>query len=241
MINNYSIKVKERIQCPEEFQQRINEVAGFNRYGEPNYKLVWAQTETQIQGGHWNNEDGSFTGYREILKGDGLPHWMLMQWTDAGKSAEMPHLEGEGPVLWYINNTDTQTGLSYLGEYPYHGSYQIVLTLCAKWFDDGKLCIEPMPLTTDILNLMIPIIEASMTVSLKAKLKYMEEEEEREEKQRVTDFEDMYRDIRINPNLCASWLEDKQRKIEQTWNSALVQKAQAMRSKGNSFQSNHQL
>ena len=165
----------ERLECPERYQRRITQVGGLNRYRKPMYKIAWAQTETTRQGGEWDNDDEHFVGYRDVLKGDGLPHWMLMQWCDAGKTAEMPHMAPESDAYWYSLNTCPKTGLSILGEYPYQGSYQIVLPLLAKVFQNGQLYIEAFPLSTEIVEMMVPVIRASMELSIQAKMKFMKD------------------------------------------------------------------
>jgi len=209
------------------FQERINQVAGFNRYGQPNFKLAWAQTETTIQGGQWEVEDEMdyFRGYRRVYKGDGRPHWMLMQWVPGGKSYEMPHLPAEGPTFWYNFNKCQQTGLSLLGEYPYRGSYQVVLPLVAKWFDRGQLQVRYFPLSTEIVNMMIPIIKASMKVSLEAKLRFMKEQEEKDDLEYGKAIDDVYNGVKLSRSARSSqWIEDKVRSMEKVFNAALVTK-----------------
>ena len=213
----------ERQHCPEHFQDRLTEVGGTNRYGKPNFRLAWAQTETTRQGGEWEAAGDYFKGYREILLGDGLPHWMLLQWADAGKSIEMPHLPPESDVAWYINNKCAKTGLSLLGEYPYHGSYQIALQLVAKWFDKGNLHLHAFPLSTEIVEMMVPIIKASMAVSTEAKLQFMRDEHEKDDDAFAKKVEDIHLGVRRNPCLASTkWLEDKQRSIEKHANAAFL-------------------
>ncbi len=226
MITGNELKIIENLECPEEFQQIVMEVGGLNPYGQPNFKIVWCQSETMWQGGYWKvNDDlneNYFIGYREVLLGDGLPYWLLLQWVDSGKCLEMPFLEAESPEDWYNNNLDPETGLSILGEYPYEGSYQVVMPLVHKWFRDGKLCIEPIELTSDIIDIILPVIEQSKEVGIKEMMNEMKEEEIKKEKDKQTLFEDMYRDIRINPNLHAAWLEEKQREIEKSKTQKLL-------------------
>ena len=213
----------ERQHVPEHFQARLTEVGGTNRYGEPMFRLAWAQTETVRQGGEWEAEGDWFKGYRDILLGDGLPHWMLLQWVDAGKSVEMPHLPPESDVAWYHANKCQKTGLSLLGEYPYHGSYQIALQLVAKWFDQGKLHLHAFPLSTEIVEMMVPIIKVSMTVSVEAKMQFMRDQREKDEDDYAKTVDDIYHGIRRNPKLASTaWLEDKQRGIERTANAAFL-------------------
>src|ERR1700743_1729701 len=138
-LNGKELKGIERLQCPKHFQDRITQIGGLNRYGDPNFKLAWAQTETTRQGGEWSNEDEHFVGYRDCYLGDGLPHWMLLQWADAGKSIQLPHLRPQSDVAFYAENLCLKTGMQILGEYPYHGSYQIALPLVAKWFENVSI------------------------------------------------------------------------------------------------------
>ena len=220
-----SLKGIERLQPPAYFQERITQVGGRNRYGQPNFRLAWAQTETTRQGGEWELEAGPFVGYRDCYKGDGLPHWMLLQWVDAGKSVEMPQLLPESDVRFYAANKCPKTGLQLLGEYPYHGSYQIALPLVAKWFENGRLNIRAFPLATEIIEMMIPVIKASMAVSVEAKLKYIKEAKEKEDAEYARQVEDAYLSVRRKPELASTpWLEDKQRSIQNAFNAALIRR-----------------
>lgn len=213
----------ERLRAPEHFQRRITQAGGLNRYRQPMFKLVWAQTETVRQGGEWEAEGEQFRGYRDVYLGDGLPHWMLLQWADAGKSATIPHLPAESDRAFYADNRCQKTGLQLLGEYPYHGSYQVVLNLVAKIFDRGRLYLEAFPLSTEIVEMMVPIIKASMELSLQAKLKFMKDESEADDLQFANAVDDVWNGVQRKKALASTaWLEEKQRSIERHWNAALI-------------------
>lgn len=216
----------ERLEPEEHFQERLTQVGGLNPYGEPNFKLAWAQTATTWQGGEWEMESGEpFKGYRECYLGDGLPHWMLLQWADAGKSIAMPHLPPESDGRFYIDNACPKTGLCLLGEYPYHGSYQVALPLTAKFMYGGKLHIRAFPLSTDIIEMMVPMIEAAMQISVEAKLRYLKEQQEQEEMEYAKTIDDMYQDVKLPTSAHTSqWITDKQRGIENAFNAALIQR-----------------
>src|SRR5476651_1623604 len=118
----------QQYQCPQEFQDRLNEVGGLNRYDEPNFIIRWAQggeDECYYRaGGAWHVEGlPSFVGYRDLLVGGGTPSWMLMQW-------QAPELYST-PELYYMQNKDEETGLQTLGEYPYSGRYTMLYNL--RW------------------------------------------------------------------------------------------------------------
>lgn len=213
----------ERLRCPEHFQARLTQVGGLNRYREPNYKMVWAQTMVTRQGGEWTVDGDTFRGYREVYVGDGLPHWMLMQWCDAGKSLELPHLPAQGPVSWYEENRCPKTGLQLLGEYPHRGSYQIALNLLARAFIKGQLYIEAFPLSTEIIEMMVPIIKASMELSVEAKQRWNREQREKDEDDRARVFEDAWKSVERKATLASTaWLEDKQRALEKMANAAFL-------------------
>jgi hypothetical protein len=233
----------ERLHCPQHFQNRITLAGGLNRYGQPNFKIAWAQTEIMRQGGEWEVMGEAHVGYRDVLKGDGNPHWMLMMWVDAGKSAEMPHLPSQSDVSFYAENRCPKTGLQILGEYPYHGSYQTVLSLVAKLvIKDAKgvpqMFIEAFPLSTEIVNMMIPIIKGSMILTTEAKMKFFKDEEAKAEDDRCKVYEDAWKDAKRKETLSStSWLEDKVRAQERAFNASLV----AMMSRNKFFQTQQRL
>jgi len=197
-----------------------------NRYGQPNFRIAWAQTETRREGGEWDNEDGYFVGYRDCYLGDGRPHWMLLQWIDAGMTVQGPHFPAMSPRGWHMDNLCPKTGLQILGEYPYHGSYQVAHNLCAKWFDDaGRLQIYAFPLSNEIVDMMVPIVKASMAVSVEAKLRFLKDERDKDDAEFAKQVDAAYHSAKL-PNSVrgAQWVEDKVRQIEKHFNAALVMK-----------------
>lgn len=153
----------QQYQCPQEFQDRINEIGGFNRYDKPNFIVRWGQGGepecTYRSGGSWHVEgQPSFTGYRDLLVGGGTPSWMLMQWKDASFFGT--------PESYYVSNYDMETGLQDLGEYPYEGKYQVLYNLCWRDMTKGKLRIEAMPLNSFLIDTVIPIIMMAKDISV---------------------------------------------------------------------------
>ncbi len=148
---------------------------------------------------------------------------MLLQWMDAGKYVEMPHVNPISDVGFYSTNLDPKTGFQILGEYPYHGSYQTVMPLIAKYFHNGRMLIEAYPLSTEIVEMMVPVIKASMEISIDAKIMFMKEQDEKEEDERSMAFEDAYQSSKLSSALTSTkWLDDKQRSIERAYNAAIV-------------------
>lgn len=89
---------REQYRCPPEFQDRLTRIGGVNRYGNPNFLIVWGQSWTVRRGGTWEQDDGTyFRGYRDVLE-DGRPCWILKKWN-------APELYGS-PMLWFLQNRE---------------------------------------------------------------------------------------------------------------------------------------
>jgi hypothetical protein len=176
--------------CPEEFQDRINEVGGFNRYDEPNFLIVWGQgggeNSMYRAGGYWDPEGlPSYHGYRDLLMGGGTPCWCLLQWQDAVTYGT--------PEQYYVQNHDEDSEMQVLGEYPYRGRYRLLYSL--RWVErqGNKLQIEAMPLNAFLLETVIPIIMAAKDISWEKTKAALADQKEREDKADVAMIEDVMR------------------------------------------------
>jgi hypothetical protein len=166
--------MKEVHICPEEWQERLRFLGGENRYGEPHFKLGWAQYETFRSGGCWSVGEAYFEGYRDILAGSGEPCWTLFQW----HSPE----EYNSPEAYYIQNFDDATGLQILGGYPYSGRYEVVYNLRWNEIVNGKIEFYTLPLNTTTFDLIIPIIIAAKNVSIeKRRTAYLDAKQKEED------------------------------------------------------------
>jgi hypothetical protein len=211
-------------QCPEDFQRRLTEIGGINRYDMPNFIVRWGmggEDECKYRaGGHWDVEGlPSCHGYRDLLVGGGTPSWMLLQWHDA--------IEYGTPESYYVGNYDEESGLQTLGEYPYQGKYVLLYNMCWRDMQNGKLNIEGMPLNTFILDTVVPIILQAKEISWEKTKAAMQELKEKEEADDLNTIEDAMRDSAVafkGPSSyakqgCRTWHIDK--KVEQmtrSWN-----------------------
>lgn len=142
----WAITGSERRLCPPEYQEHLNRLGGLNRYGEPNFKLVWGQTQTDVIFGQM--EDGS-RGQHIILQFHDIPAWHLMCW-------KPPETFGS-PEMWYAMTWDEETHLHTLGDYPRRGFYiPAPFSLYVKRIENGILEIDAMPLNFFILDLVVP-------------------------------------------------------------------------------------
>lgn len=176
--------------CPEEFQDRLTEIGGVNRYDEPNFIIVWGQggepNALYRAGGAWHAPDlPTFTGYRDLLIGGGTPSWSLLQWQD-------PVHYGT-PEMYYIQNFDEETGLQTLGEYPYLGRYRLLYNL--RWMEKvgNELRCEAMPLNAYLLESIVPIIMAAKEISWEKTKAVLKDIKDREDAADISLIEDAMR------------------------------------------------
>lgn len=221
----------ERRRCPDEFQARITLAGGVNKYDEPNFKIYWGQTETFRAGGEWaGNGQVTYKGYRDLLLGGGDPTWLLVQWQPAHKYGR--------PESYYLQNCDESTGLQVLGEYPYSGRYEIVMPFIWRGFVNGRFVVEHMPLTSLLVDMVVPIVKMSQELSYARWKAIIEDRRAYENKAQVDQIEARLHDalprlgeIRSAARLsCNSVLQKKMESIEQHWKHAV--KELTVRGKG---------
>jgi hypothetical protein len=164
----------ERRVCPEEFQHAVNERFGFNRFGTPNFRLAWGETETIRVAG--------IRGYEDRLVAGNIPCWNIMRW-------RAPEVFGT-PRLYELVNRDPATGLCLLGEYPYEGRYDVLQPLMTKEFKDGRLEVDAFPLSYYIIDAMLPMFIKGTELSefeIAAANAYVAEQEKRAAVEEITD------------------------------------------------------
>ena len=172
--------------CPAAYQRRISDVGGVNKYGKPNYKLVWGEAHASRGGGYWEQE--GFTGYRDVYLND-TPCWHLLEWHDP--------IEYGSPTLWYMDNYDEATGLQTLGEFPYKGKYEVLFILRDEKLEDGKLVIDPMPLTAQLVDVVIPLMMMGKHLSFERRLRAIKERRAIEEEEQLRVFTDARMDAQL--------------------------------------------
>jgi hypothetical protein len=161
-------------QCPPEYQARLTQAGGVNRYGEPLYKLVWGEAHSTRAGGYWEHE--GFTGYKDVYLND-TPCWLLLEWHDP--------IEYGSPTLWYMDNYDEATGLQTLGEFPYKGDYKVLFILRDHKLDNGELVIDPMPLNGMLIDSIIPLMMLGKHISYERRARAIKERRAMEEEEQL--------------------------------------------------------
>src|ERR1700690_163748 len=113
MAGSATILRHERLTCPPEYQQILDEKFGLNRFDGPMFKIAWSHSETVTAAG--------LTGYEDRLLLGGVPCWMILRW-------RAPEVYGS-PEMWYQQNFDQDTRLCLLGPYPETGRYEVLVPL----------------------------------------------------------------------------------------------------------------
>jgi hypothetical protein len=226
---------KQLYKLPQVFADRITRVGGLNLYGQPNFKMIWGMGGEKAclfrAGGEWaGGGQVTYKGYRDLLL-SGDPCWVLLHW-------QAPEKYG-APNSYYVANYDVDTSLQTLGEYPYRGRYEIVLPLIWKGIVNGRLKIESMPLSSLLIDLIIPVIKETAGLSNARKRQLMLDHKEREDRAQTSQIEaslaSAYPAFGSAPRSaarlsCTSVIQKRAEAIERHWKTAL--KTLSKRGKG---------
>lgn len=127
---NLMIRVlRETHDTPEEVARRLDAAGGRNRFGEPNYRVIWGWNRLAWIGGKFEDRDAQGDLLREVVelrlepKYPQVNRWHLERWVP-------PEMYGS-PRDWYANTAESANGVSVpaLGPYPARGEYEHCFTL----------------------------------------------------------------------------------------------------------------
>jgi hypothetical protein len=121
--------LRETHEAPASVQQRIRRAGGENRYGEPNFRVVWGGSRLTWIGGRWTDRDAHDNLIREVVELRQVPkylpahRWHIERW--------MPPEFYGSPELWYEQTCEVEDGVRIpaLGPYPARGEYEHCFTL----------------------------------------------------------------------------------------------------------------
>lgn len=143
---SWKIPGRERLEPAREYVEHINYVGGMNRFGGPNFKIIWGQNETDVVYG--TDENGK-VGRHIILKHGGVPAWFIDCW-------KPPECFGS-PEFWYDYTWDWELDVPKIGEYPHRGLYMPApFNLFVKRVEQNVMIFDAMPLTHWLIDLLIP-------------------------------------------------------------------------------------
>lgn len=121
--------IRETHEAPASIRERVRRAGGTNRYGEPNFRVVWGGSRLTWIGGRWTDRDAHGNATRETVELRRVPkyfpleRWHIERWMP-------PELYGS-PDAWYAQTTETENGIRIpaLGPYPSRGEYEHAFTL----------------------------------------------------------------------------------------------------------------
>jgi hypothetical protein len=121
--------VRETHAAPPSLASRIACAGGWNRLGQPNFRVVWGWSRLSWIGGKWTDRDASGNILREVVElrrvPKYLPHdrWHIERWLP-------PETYGT-PESWRSLTIEREDGILVpaLGPYPSRGEYEHCFTL----------------------------------------------------------------------------------------------------------------
>ena len=110
-------------------QERAARAGGVNRYGEPNFRVVWGGSRLAWVGGRWTDRDAHGNTIRETVEMRRVPkylpedRWHIERW--------MPAESYGSPEQWLAQTTEVEDGIriAALGPYPSRGDYEHCFTI----------------------------------------------------------------------------------------------------------------
>ncbi len=174
--------IREAKRTPAELVERVTRAGGLNRFGEPNFRVVWGWSRLAWIGGKWKDTDSEGRLVREAFElreePKYFPHdrWHLERWL-------APEAFGS-PEEWYRQTVETENGqqVAALGPYPQRGDWEHCFTIQKP--DGGFL-----GLTTAICDSLVRAIEWShaQPKAKKREAIYRAEERQRREYESYVD------------------------------------------------------
>jgi hypothetical protein len=121
--------LREIHDAPAAIQERVARAGGANRYGEPNFRVVWGGARLAWIGGRWTDRDAHGNVQREAIELRRVPkyipenRWHIERW--------MPPESYGSPDDWRAQTTEVEDGIrvAALGPYPARGEYEHCFTL----------------------------------------------------------------------------------------------------------------
>lgn len=127
--------IRETHEAPASIQRRVAHAGGFNRLGEPNFRVVWGGSRLAWIGGRWTDRDAHGNVIREAIELRRSPkyfpqeRWHIERW--------LPPEAYGSPEMWRTQTTEIEDGISIpaLGPYPSRGDYEHCFTLASSHGD----------------------------------------------------------------------------------------------------------
>lgn len=115
---------------------------GKNPWGEQVYRVVWAESRSELLGALW----AEGPGYRHVAVYPGIKRWILEKWLP-------PDQAGYFFAMWHKQGRDEHSGL--MQQFPYRGVYE-----CVRVLETPKTR-KFMPLSPGFMDFVCRLVEKS--------------------------------------------------------------------------------
>lgn len=181
--------------CPEHVARELKLAGGTNRFGEPNFRVVWGWNRIVPMTGEWQEFEhlqatltDKLTGHQESrtfirlkeskIETRQVPKylpancWHLEKWCS-------PEEVGVSPEMWRQLGQEVIAGLTIdtAGEFPSRGEYE----LCYPITHDCSCSGKPLPLIADVVAEIVQKIQKGRDFSLQQRKTAIEQRLEREQ------------------------------------------------------------
>jgi hypothetical protein len=124
--------IRETHDTPSFAAEVLSRAGGRNRFGEPNFRVVWGWSRLSWIGGRWTDRDAHGNIIRSTIELRRVPkylpfdRWHIERWVP-------PEIYGS-PNVWHAATLEREDGIlvSVLGPYPTRGEYEHCFTLAGK-------------------------------------------------------------------------------------------------------------
>ncbi|HEY4741753.1 MAG TPA: hypothetical protein VIH76_14250 [Candidatus Acidoferrales bacterium] len=124
--------IRETHDTPSAVAEVLARAGGRNRFGEPNFRVVWGWSRLSWIGGRWTDHDAHGNIIRSTIELRRVPkylpfdRWHIERWI-------APEIYGS-PKIWHAATLEREDGIlvSVLGPYPSRGEYEHCFTLAGK-------------------------------------------------------------------------------------------------------------
>ena len=121
--------LRETHEASPHISERLARAGGWNRFGEPNFRVVWGWSRLEWIGGRWTDRDAHGNVIREVIELRRVPkyfshdRWHLERW--------LPPETYGSPEMWNALTLEREDGIFIpaLGPYPSRGEYEHCFTL----------------------------------------------------------------------------------------------------------------